>query len=78
MEHNINGVTCYTIEDTAEIMKTTIPRVLMLIKKGVLGGWMVDGEWYVTKETVCACPNQSVQHKAVSSCGSGGCSGCGS
>ncbi len=36
-----------TITEAAAALKTTIPKILMLLKNGALKGELVDGEWEI-------------------------------
>lgn len=63
----------------ADELKTTITRVLMLLRENALEGTQVDGEWYVASDSV-ACGKAHGRDKktvkgCVSYCSSGGC-GC--
>lgn len=66
-----------TINEAATTLGSTIPRLLMLIKKGTLIGQQVEGEWYVTRDSIGTCTaRDELSPSAVKSCGSG-CGGCG-
>lgn len=76
MINNCNETGFLPIAAAAEKMNTTIPKILMMLKQGVLKGEMLDGEWQISADSICGCPApQSVPHAKG---GCGGCSGCGS
>jgi hypothetical protein len=52
MEKIINGIPHIPIEDVARELKTTHLRLLMLIRRDVMKGCQMDGEWYVEKDTI--------------------------
>ena len=52
MEVIIEGTPHIPIATAAEELKTTHPRILMLIRQKVMKGRQVDGEWYVEKSTL--------------------------
>jgi hypothetical protein len=78
MEKIINGVPHIPIEEAAGELKTTHLRLLMLIKRDVMRGCQVDGEWYVEKATIgCFRSYESDDSKpggCKGTCASGGCS----
>ena len=52
MEVIIAGTPHIPIAAAAEELKTTHPRILLLIRQNVMKGCQVDGEWYVEKSTL--------------------------
>jgi hypothetical protein len=78
MEKTIDGTSWIDINQAAETLGSTIPKLLILIKEGTLIGQQLDGEWYVTSDSICNCSNRGEVPHIVKSC-SGGCGGgCGS
>jgi hypothetical protein len=79
METSIAGVTHVTAAVAAEELQTTQLKVLMLLKQKALTGSMVDGEWFVSRESLdCAKVHgidRSVQSQCKTSCSTGSC-GC--
>jgi hypothetical protein len=77
MEKIINGVPHIPIEDVARELNTTHLRLLMLIKRDVMKGCQVDGEWYVEKGTIgCFRSYETDDAKpggCKGTCASGGC-----
>jgi len=77
MEKIINGVPHIPIEDAAGELNTTQLRLLMLIKRDVMKGCQVDGEWYVEKGSlVCFRSYDTDDAKpggCKGTCSSGGC-----
>lgn len=64
-----------TITEAAAALKTTIPKILMLLKNGALKGELVDGEWEIDAVSICTCP--SLQSISTPRGGCHGCSSCG-
>lgn len=68
-----------TAAQAAEMLGTTLPRVLMLLREHALEGMQVDGVWYVEKKSAACATAHGREMKAVkgcaSHCSSGGC-GC--
>jgi hypothetical protein len=68
----------YSLEEVAEKLGTTELHVLMHIKKGLLEGSEIDGQWYIKPESFEAfqhgeAPPKSSIIQCKSHCG--GCSG---
>ena len=79
MERMIEGVAHVTAAAAAGQLETTQLRVLMLLKEKALTGTMLDGEWFVTSESLACCrvhgQDRRVASGCATSCSSGGC-GC--
>ena len=79
MEQIIEGTPHISAAEAAAQLKTTLPRVLMLLKSGALSGCQVDGEWFVSLPSLaCAQAHGTDQHVARGCrtyCSSSGC-GC--
>ena len=73
MTEDINGSLYVPAAEAAEQLSTTQLKILMLIKQKLLCGEMVDGEWYVTRESVAAYDPEEEgpvkQHECRSGCG---------
>ena len=75
MENAENTGSLLSVHEAAATLKTTVPKVLMMIKNGGLIGQLVDGEWEINGDSICNCPlPQSIPHAKG---GCGGCSSCG-
>jgi hypothetical protein len=79
MEKNIEGIPHIPLEDAARELGTTPPRILMLIRQGMMKGRVEDDEWYVAKPTL-ACfrsfeKDAERPRKCAASCSPGGCGG---
>jgi hypothetical protein len=79
MEKNIEGIPHIPLEDAARELGTTPPRILMLIRQGVMKGRLTDDEWLVAKPTL-ACfitfeKDAGKSRKCGVSCSSGRCGG---
>lgn len=74
MGKTIDGKSWIDIQEAAAALNSTIPRLLMLIKDGTLVGQQLDGEWYVTSDSICNCSNREKIPHIPKSC-SGGCGG---
>lgn len=74
METIIDGTPHIPIAAAATELKTTNVRILMLIKQKVMKGRLVDGEWYVDKNTLGCFRSHDVESEAPGGCGT--CSGC--
>ena len=79
MERTINGITYVSAAEAAEYLATTQLKVLMFLKKKYLIGTEIDGEWFVTRESLECCKEHGRDMKTEmgckSYCTSGGC-GC--
>ncbi len=68
-----------TAAKAAEMLGTTLPRVLMLLREQALEGLQTDGVWYVAKDSVACVTAHGREMRVVtgcaSHCSSGGC-GC--
>jgi hypothetical protein len=77
MELIIEETQYLPIEEAAREMGTTHLRILMLIRRNMMKGCQVDGEWYVEKcELACFRELEIKAAKPVGrspSCASGGC-----
>jgi hypothetical protein len=74
MTLEINGIPCVTAAVAAEELATTQLKILMLIKQKALCGEMIDGEWYVTRESLFSYDPEEQktaagQHECRSGCG---------
>lgn len=76
MERIIDGVAHVTATAAAQELQTTQLKVLMLIKQNALTGCMVEGEWFVTGESLECAKLHGVDTKVQKQCKSA-CSGCG-
>ena len=78
MEQLIDGIVHVTASDAAQTLKTTPLRILMLIKQQALTGCQIDGEWFVTGESVARAEKHAIDAPVVKGghCTSS-CSGCG-
>jgi hypothetical protein len=68
-------VSIVSVRDAAEVLGTTVPRVLMLMRSGALEGKCIDGVWQVSGESLDRCPLDTQPHVRS---GCGACHGCGS
>jgi hypothetical protein len=75
MTEEINRILLMTATAAAEQLSTTQIKILMLIKQEILDGELIEGEWYVTRESV-ASYNPDDQPTAVHHECHSGCSGC--
>lgn len=75
MEISIDGVPHIPIIAAAEELQTTHLRILMLIKQNVMKGCLVDGEWYVAKNTLGCYRSHEMDGKEQGGCSSS-CTGC--
>jgi hypothetical protein len=79
MERIINGTAHITAAAAADELKTTMTRILMLLRDKALAGEQVDGEWYVAVDSLACAKahgtDQKVAKGCASYCSSGGC-GC--
>ncbi len=79
MAVTINTTEYLSSAEAAEELKTTIPRVLMLLRENALEGTLLDGEWYVAKNSVACGKGRDREVNTIkgcaSHCSSGGC-GC--
>ena len=75
----IDGKEHVTATMAAAKLDTTMTRILMLLKAKALQGVQIDGEWFVTSDSLdCAKTHGSdlkVANGCASHCSSGGC-GC--
>ena len=75
----IDGSECITAEAAAEQLATTTMKILMLLKDNALQGTLVEGEWYVTADSVACYKSHGSDHaeqrSCRTSCSGGGC-GC--
>lgn len=72
----LNGTLHIPLADAARELHTTPLRILMLIKREVMKGEQVEGEWYVDVTTFgCFQAHDSVDGKNGCSSGCSGCSG---
>ena len=73
MTVEINGIMYVTAAEAAEQLATTQLKILMLIKQKLLCGEMIEGEWYVTQESVASYNAEdqpaAQQHECRSGCG---------
>lgn len=74
----IDGKSWIDISEAAATLNSTIPKLLMLIKDGTLTGQQLEGEWYVTSDSICNCSNRDNVPHVVKGCGGGCGGGCGS
>ena len=75
MEVILDGAPHVLLADAARELQTTPLRILMLIKRKVMKGVQVDGEWYVDTTTFgCFQSHDTADGKSVGC--SSGCSGC--
>lgn len=75
MKVEINGIPSVTAAVAAEELATTQLKILMLIKQKALCGEMIDGEWYVTRESLFSYDPAEEKPPATHECHSG-CGGC--
>jgi len=76
MTVDINGIPAVPAAVAAEELRTTQLKILMLIKQKALCGEMIDGEWYVTRESLFSYdPEEQKQETGKHECRSG-CGGC--
>jgi hypothetical protein len=79
MELIIEETPYVTITDAARELETTHLRILMLIRRNMLKGCQVDGEWYVEKSVIACFKGLDMDDKKTvgcrTSCASGGCGG---
>jgi hypothetical protein len=79
MEKCIEGIPHVPLADAARELGTTPPRILMLIRQGVMKGRVEEDEWFVAKPTL-ACfrtfeKEAEGSRRCGTSCSSGGCGG---
>jgi hypothetical protein len=76
MTVEINGIPSVPAAVAAEELATTQLKILMLIKQKALCGEMIDGEWYVTRESLFSYdPEEEKPEIGKHECRSG-CGGC--
>ena len=79
MNRVIDGKEYVTAGEAAARLETTMTRVLMMLKAQELTGVQVDGDWFVTSESLACARTHGSDRKTVngcaSYCSSGGC-GC--
>ena len=73
----INGIEYLPAADVAEQLATTQMKILMLLKEKALAGELINGEWYVTTDSL-ACydahgQDQVKQQGCRTTCTSKGC-----
>jgi hypothetical protein len=74
MEVIFGGLPHIPIEAAAAELHTTSLRILMLIKRKVMAGCRIDGEWYVEKSSLACFRSYDADVSEGKSCSS--CSGC--
>jgi hypothetical protein len=79
MELIIEETRYIPIEEAAREMGTTHLQILMLIRRNMMKGCQVDGEWYVEKSVIACFKDLEMDDKKPggcrASCASGGCRG---
>jgi hypothetical protein len=79
MEEQIESMDTVSAARAAEELGTTQPRILMLLRKGVLKGNQEGGEWFVTRESLDCLPRHGgdleIHTTCLASCGRGACGG---
>jgi hypothetical protein len=79
MELIIEETQYIPIEEAAREMGTTHLQILMLIRRNLMKGCQVDGEWYVEKSVIASFKGLDMDDKKPggcrTSCASGGCGG---
>jgi hypothetical protein len=77
MERIIEGMPYLPMDEASRELKTTGLRILMLIKRGVMRGRQLEGEWFVEKGSMnCFRSHEADGAKpggCKGNCGSGGC-----
>lgn len=66
----IDGVEHITAAAAAEQLATTLPRILMLLKAQELQGVQIDGDWFVTSESLACARVHGVDMKVAKGCAS--------
>ncbi|NJD91384.1 MAG: hypothetical protein FIA91_07715 [Geobacter sp.] len=66
----IDGVEHVTAAVAAEKLATTLPRILMLLKSQELKGVQIDGDWFVTSESLACAKAHGVDMKVAKGCAS--------
>jgi hypothetical protein len=78
MELIIEETPYVAITDAARELETTHLRILMLIRRNMMKGSQVDGEWYVEKSVIASFKELDMDDKKLggcrASCASGKCS----
>ncbi len=64
-----------SISEAAGYLETTETRVLMMLKKHELVGWLHDDGWYIDKTSLQLCGKPMPSDFIKTAC-CGGCSGC--
>lgn len=71
--------TMISVAESAETLKTTQTRILMLLKNGDLKGRAIEGDWFVEADSLACAKAHGIDMKVAqgcaSYCNSGGC-GC--
>ena len=79
MELIIEETQYIPIEEAAREMGTTHLQILILIRRNLMKGCQVDGEWYVEKSVIASFKGLDMDDKKTvgcrASCASGGCGG---
>lgn len=75
----IDGVEHITAAAAAEKLETTVPRILMMLKSQDIQGVRIDGDWFVTSDSLACAKvhgsDRKVANGCASYCSSKGC-GC--
>lgn len=70
-----SGCSTLSLAEAATELKTTIPRLLILIRSGELEAHPVDGDWQISWASIRACSESGIPRLHGNGCGS--CGGCG-
>jgi hypothetical protein len=75
----IDGISCISAAEAASELNTTQLKIMMLLKQKALIGMELDGEWFVTRDSLECCKTHGIVMKVETGCktycSSGGC-GC--
>jgi hypothetical protein len=79
MERIIDGISSVSSDEAASELSTTQLKIMMLLKEKALIGEEVDGEWFVTRDSI-ECfkshgKDMKIEMGCKTYCSSGGC-GC--
>ena len=66
----IDGVEYVTAAAAAAILETTLPRILMMLKSQELLGVQIDGDWFVTSDSLACAKVHGSDRKVASGCAS--------